>query len=199
VCSPFMESVQFCFAPALYWSPFFRLFSRCVGNPGSADKASMKKAMQRGQNLALPPGGFEEATLTDTTQDRVFIKRRTGFIKLCLQHGYRVRPVYCFGENKTFANIQGAWNFRLWLNRLGLPAILVWGTWYCPLLPRHDFDFLVLMGAPIELPQIANPTAAEVKKYHDQYIQALTNIYDTYKEQVYGTEKGSKDCKLQVW
>lgn len=34
-CSDIMQSVKFCFSPALCLSPFFRIFSRIMGNPGS--------------------------------------------------------------------------------------------------------------------------------------------------------------------
>lgn len=58
-CHPLLRSVRFCFAPALYASPFFRIFSRLTGNPGSASKASMISYLKKGESLALPPGGFE--------------------------------------------------------------------------------------------------------------------------------------------
>ena len=56
--NPRLKHVRFCFAPALYFSPFFRLFSRAVGNPGSASKPAMVSYFKRGEHLALPPGGF---------------------------------------------------------------------------------------------------------------------------------------------
>ena len=56
---PQLAHVRFCFAPGLYLSPFFRLFSRSTGNPGSAGKSDMIAYMKRGEDLALPPGGFE--------------------------------------------------------------------------------------------------------------------------------------------
>ena len=73
--------------------------------------------------MALLPGGFEEATITSSGADRVYIKNRRGFVKYALQHGYCLTPTYSFGENKCFSNLQGMWSFRLWLNSLGLPAI----------------------------------------------------------------------------
>lgn len=54
-----MEHVRFCFSPALFASPFFRLFSRCVGDPGSASRSAMIGYLKNGEHLALPPGGFE--------------------------------------------------------------------------------------------------------------------------------------------
>ena len=59
-CHEIMEHVKFCFAPILYYSPFFRLFSRVTGTPGSASKSSLSTYMKHHrQDIALPPGGFD--------------------------------------------------------------------------------------------------------------------------------------------
>jgi len=55
--------------------------------------------MNNGRNIAIIPGGFEEATLTSTTSTSVYIKNRKGFIKYAIKHGYSVFPLYTFGEN----------------------------------------------------------------------------------------------------
>ena len=196
--SPQMHKVRFCFAPALFASPFFRLFSRTVGKPGSAARASMDSYLKAGEDVALPPGGFEEATLTSTTRDRVFIKKRYGFVRLCLKNGVAIRPVYVFGEGKLFSNIQGLWSTRLALNRFGLPTILVWGRWFCPLLPKKRIGLYIVLGRTIDLPKIENPSKDEVEKWHNKYISELRRIYDEHKEAAYGPEKG-KEAKLEVW
>jgi 2-acylglycerol O-acyltransferase 2 len=194
-----MINVRFCFSPALYYSPFFHLWCRLTGNPGKADKASMVKYMKRGENVALPPGGFEEATLTNLHKDRVYIRKRLGFIKLALQHGYDVIPVYCFGENQTYWNMQGAWKVRLWMNSLGIPSILIWGAWFLPLLPkRSEIGLYVVCGDALELPRIENPTKEQVREWHDKYVAALINLYERHKISIYGEELG-KVQKLQVW
>jgi len=213
-CSTMMEDkVRFCFSPLLYASPLFRLWSRLTGHPGSASKNSMinymkekkKNSIRHGDrdhrdHLALPPGGFEEATLTCRNKDRVYIKRRTGFVKLALQHGYNVVPVYCFGENQTYDNIQGMWNFRLWLNKLGMPAIVVFGSWFFPLLPRRDDPrgIRVVVGEPVVLPKINNPSRDEVRHWHEKYIAALIRIFEEHKEDYYGHEI-AKTQKLEIW
>jgi hypothetical protein len=205
-CSEIMNEgrVRFCFSPVLYASPLFRLWCRLVGRPGSASKADMVSYMKgkKGcppEHLALPPGGFEEATITCTEKDRVFIKRRTGFVKLALQHGYNIVPVYAFGENKTYWNIQGLWKLRLWLNGLGFPAIVVFGSWLAPLLPkRNPRGLMVVAGEPVVMPTIANPTREEVKVWHDKYIAGLTRLFDEHREDYYGPEI-AKTTKLEVW
>ena len=205
-CSKIMNDarVRFCFSPVLYASPFFRLWSRLVGYPGSASKAAMIGYMKGGKgsigdHLALPPGGFEEATLSCQGKDRAYIKKRVGFIKLALQHGYNVVPVYAFGENQTFWNLQGFWKFRLWMNSLGMPAIVIFGSWLFPLMPkRHSLGLTVVVGEPLVLPTIPNPTREEVTLWHDKYIASLTRLFEEHKEDYYGPEL-AKTTKLELW
>mmetsp|Transcript_130 Transcript_130/g.171 ORF Transcript_130/g.171 Transcript_130/m.171 type:complete len:325 (+) Transcript_130:119-1093(+) len=196
--APFMSSVRFCFSPVLYFSPFFKLWSRMTGNPGRADKEAMIQYMEKGEHLALPPGGFEEATLTSPAQDRVYIKNRLGFIKLCLMHGYSVVPVYCFGENYTFNNAQGLWKMRLGMNSLGIPTILIWGASFFPLLPkRHEYGLYIVAGEPLVLPKVEKPSREDVKMWHDKYIAALTRVFEEHKCDAYGEEGKTK--KLELW
>ena len=150
--------------------------------------------------MALPPGGFEEATLSCVTQDRVFIKKRTGFIRLCLQYGYAVRPVYCFGEKSLYWNIQGLEQFRLALNRYGIPTILAWGQALIPVLPKRNVNLHIVVGAPIgpNMPRIANPTKTDVDKWHAVYVSELVKLFEEHKEAAYGADM-AKTAKLQVW
>ena len=193
-----MDNVRFCFSPVLYYSPFFKLFSMITGNPGKADKKSMISYLKKGENLALPPGGFEEATITSPNQDRVYIKKRTGFVKLCLQHGYSIVPVYCFGEKETFHNVQGFWSLRFKMNSFGLPAIAIWGASWFPVLPKRGKNgFFIVAGKRIRVPKIDNPSKEEVKVWHDKYMAALTQIFEEHKVEAYGDD--AKSMKLELW
>ena len=208
---PLMEKVKFCFSPVLYTSPFFRLLTEITGNPGSADKSSLMKFMMssstsdtstknnmKNSSVALPPGGFEEATISSTTQDRVFIKKRTGFIKLCLKYGYSVSPVYVFGENELFYNAQGLWGTRFKLNRFGFPAILPFGNIFLPfLLPRYKKSLHIVVGKPLSLPHIPNPTLEQIQHHHQQYQTALQNLFKTHAPRFTSTITGSK--QLEIW
>lgn len=207
-CSKIMDEgrVRFVFSPALYVSPLFRLWCRLVGRPGSASKASMIGYMKdvrsesgRPDHLALPPGGFEEATISCVDKDRVYIKKRVGFIKLALQNGYNVVPVYSFGENQTYSNMQGLWKFRLWLNSLNVPGIVVFGSWLFPLLPkRHPKGLKVVVGDPLVLPTLTDPSREDVKLWHDKYIASLVRLFEEHKEEYYGPEI-AKTAKLELW
>lgn len=196
---PQFQHVRFCYSPVLYMSPFHRLLSRAMGKPGSASKRDMASYMRKGEDLALLVGGFEEATLTSRDHDRVYVKRRTGFVKLCLQHGVAIRPVYVFGERGLYWNVQGGWNFRLnVLNRNGLPAIVAWGNPLLPVLPDPSVDVKIVVGAPMALPQIDSPSREDVQRWHDRYTAALVKLFEDHKEDYYGQEV-AKTTKLEVW
>jgi 2-acylglycerol O-acyltransferase 2 len=202
----FDNRVRFCFAPYLYQTPFFRLFALLLGKPGSASKQDMISYLRNGESVALPPGGFEEATITSLDHDRVYIRRRTGFIKLCLQHGVALRPVYVFGEKDCYYNMQGLWKLRLLLNRYGLPTIFPWGCLWMPLLPKLNAQLYIVIGEPIAVPKINDPTKEDIRIWHDKYINSLIKIYETHKERAYYRDKNrNEDCdniktmKLEIW
>ena len=158
--------------------------------------AAMNAYLRNGEDVALPPGGFEEATLTDVRQDRVFIKRRYGFVRLCLKYGAAIRPVYCFGEGQLFSNIQGLWSTRLALNRFGIPTILVWGHGLFPFLPKKGVKLHIVVGKPLILPKIDSPTKEGVTLWHNKYIAELKRLYEEHKEDAYDN---GKEVKLEVW
>lgn len=72
--------------------------------------------------MIIIPGGFEEATLTHYSENRLFIKERKGFIKYCLRYGYTIFPSYGFNENKTFYCFTWKW-LGLMVNKIKIPGI----------------------------------------------------------------------------
>ena len=60
-------------------------------------------------------------------EESVYIKKRKGFIKYALRYGYRVHPVYSFGENDTYYTFHWFPKTRMMLNKYKIPAILFFG------------------------------------------------------------------------
>ncbi|KDO24241.1 hypothetical protein SPRG_09877 [Saprolegnia parasitica CBS 223.65] len=56
---------------------------------GPAGKENFSKLCGQGSNIALIPGGYEEATTYNYGKHQVYLKNRKGFIKLALKHGYK--------------------------------------------------------------------------------------------------------------
>ncbi|GMF34862.1 unnamed protein product [Phytophthora lilii] len=167
-------------AENLFWPPMLREVLNWM-DFSSVAKATFQRVMPTGQNVSLIPGGFEEATLYRRGKHRVYIKKRFGFIKMALQYGYKVHPVYTFGEEYAYHALPSLLKLRLKLNEFKLPGVVFFGRLNCCYLPRTDVDLITVVGKPLVLPHIENPTREDVKKYHDQYVAALQRLFDRYK------------------
>ncbi|KAG7397773.1 hypothetical protein PHYBOEH_000227 [Phytophthora boehmeriae] len=167
-------------AENLFWFPIMRDLLNWM-DFNSVAKSTFQRIMATGQNLCLIPGGFEEATLYERGKHRVYIKKRFGFIKLALQYGYKVHPVYTFGEEFAYHTFPYFLRLRLKLNEFKIPGVLFYGLPQCFFLPCTDVDLITVVGKPLALPRIEHPTKEDVHKYHSQYVQALRNLFNKYK------------------
>ncbi|KAL4171523.1 hypothetical protein KRP22_009617 [Phytophthora ramorum] len=167
-------------AENLFWFPLVRDILNWM-EYSSCAKANMLKFMRKDQNVSIIPGGFEEATLYQRGKHRLYLKKRFGFIKIALQHGYNVHPVYTFGEEYTYHAFPYLQSLRLQLNRFQIPGTLFFGDATCFYLPRNDVDLITVVGKPLRFPWIEHPTKEDVQKYQAQYVQALKDLFDSYK------------------
>jgi len=176
----------------------FRLMCDWYAGPkrwaGAATKRVMLEAMAKGETLALLPGGFQEATICERGVERVYIKKRAGFVKYCLQHGYAIVPCYTFGESDTYTTFTPLLRPRLALAARNIPAAAMFGNWRCPLLPHAGVELVTCVGDPLQLPCIAEPTKEDVAEWHAKYVAALQQTFDKYKAQA-----NKADAVLEVW
>uniref|UniRef100_K3WBY6 Acyltransferase n=1 Tax=Globisporangium ultimum (strain ATCC 200006 / CBS 805.95 / DAOM BR144) TaxID=431595 RepID=K3WBY6_GLOUD len=168
-------------AENLFWFPLMRDLLHWMDS-SSVKKETFVELMSKGQNIGFLPGGFEDATLYERGKHRVYIKNRFGFIKLALQHGYKVYPAYTFGEEHTFDALPYFLQWRLKLNEFRLPAAVFMGSPWCFFMPRSQVDLVTVVGKPLELPHIPHPTREEVATHHAHYIAALQQLFETHKK-----------------
>lgn len=184
-------------AEALSNQPLFHFFFvRCFKCVGSASKKGMTDRMKARKSFGIIPGGFHESTISMQGEDRVYLKKRQGFIKYALQYGYEVVPVYTFGESDAYWGPSAGISWRHKLNDWSLPAILPWGKWWCPLLPRYDLDMHTVFGKAIPFPKIDTPSKEDVDTWHQKYIGELQSLFDRHKK--WASPRGEA-AKLDVW
>lgn len=172
--------VRWLIADILAYLPFISDLCRW-SNMWGCTPANMHRFMAQGENIALIPGGFQEATLYMHGRHRLYIRNRAGFVKYALQYGYSIQPCYVFGEEWSYWQIAlyGAKSFALWLNRFHVPGTVFVGRFL--FFPDPDLDLVTVVGAPIQLPHIPNPTANDINHWHHVYIQTVTSLFDRYK------------------
>ena len=189
-----MCDIDWFVASGVFFLPLFAVVCGWLGTVKSADSKTMRKHMSTGKNCGILPGGFEEATIARTGEDRVFIKRRKGFVKFALRFGYNIQPVYSFGESDTFLVWPHLERLRLKLNLLKIPGVIFFGNTYFPPFPRSRARLVTVIGDPIPIPHISEPSKIDVDKYHALYVDALEKLFDKYKAQA-----GYPDRCLQVF
>jgi len=176
-----LYDAYFCGSRAMINMPISGIIARWMGVQGVNQK-NFKDLLKKEKNIIFVPGGFEEATLTQHAKERIFIKERKGFIKYSLQYGYKIHPCYSFNENKIYYTFPYFEKLRLLFNKFKVPGVIFYSKYL--FFPDWNVDLFVVIGKPIQLPQISKPTQQEIDYYHKMYIDSVCNLYNKYKKQL---------------
>lgn len=180
--TPEFYGTRMIMAPFMHYAhPIFKLLVEPVLLSASSRKSDLQAVMKKKENLAIIPGGFEEASLTKVGKDRIYFHRRTGYIYYAIRHGYDIVPIYMFGENDVFHTLGGGYNFRFWLNQFHIPAVLFSG-FAGTFLPRPK-RIMVVIGNPVNIPSDneSKDIREIVKRTQSTYFTALNKLFETYK------------------
>ena len=172
-------------ASVLFWVPLLREFM-LFGGVRSPAKADLLRFLRGGTSVGVNPGGNYEMTMSDHAQEQVFAQKKLGFVRLALETGTPLLPMYGFGENQVFTCYPKplqAW--RLWLvRRWRLGAPLFTGRFGLPFVPlpaarRHHVT--VVVGRPVEVgPARASPTDAEIDAVFKRYCDELARLFEAH-------------------
>lgn len=181
ICPELFDSkIAYLGADALFYMPFVSDMLSWY-SCGPATKGNMKRLMAKGTNCALLPGGFQEATLYRSGRHRVYLKKRAGFVKYALQHGFKLTPVYCFGEEKTYWAFSWLQEKLIFLNKFNFPTVIFLGKWGT-FVPDPSAELHTVVGPPLQLPTIASPTKEEVAEWHGKYVKALEELFLRHRD-----------------
>jgi 1-acyl-sn-glycerol-3-phosphate acyltransferase len=141
--------------------------------------------LRNGISVVVVVGGAHEALNARPATNDLTLARRLGFVRLALQHGASLVPVYSFGENAVYRqlvpNPPGSLVRRLQellLRWFGYSLPLISGVGLLP-LPRR---ITTVIGTPVPVPLRPHPTLAEVLEVHGRYVRALQALFDEYKD-----------------
>eukprot|EP00756_Hemistasia_phaeocysticola_P022067 Hpha_TRINITY_DN15810_c2_g5::TRINITY_DN15810_c2_g5_i1::g.191357::m.191357/K14457/MOGAT2, MGAT2; 2-acylglycerol O-acyltransferase 2 len=165
-------AASFCFYVPLYRDLILS------GGVIDAARYNAQKALKSSFSILLYPGGATEALYAGPGKNIVVIRKRRGFVKLALETGASLVPAYTFGENDGFSVINDE-GMPSWLNKARNKWQAIFG-FSLPLLttpiPRKcNMDTVV--GAPIPVERVEQPSDEQVQALLDKYIDALTTLY----------------------
>ena len=83
--------------------------------------------------------------------------------------------------------------WALWLNKYKIPTTLFVGKYL--MLPDNDIEINVVVGKPLQCPEVSNPSSKEVNLYHDQYVKSLQELFERNK----GKFGITKDTTLEIF
>ncbi|XP_032966296.1 2-acylglycerol O-acyltransferase 2-B-like [Rhinolophus ferrumequinum] len=174
--------------PCWFYLPLFRDYIMCAGLV-SSNKASVAHLLSRpggGQVAVLAVGGPLEALEAKPGALSLRIRNQKGFVKLALEHGASLVPVFSFGENdlfQQFPNPPGSWVRRVQetLQPLLTVALPLFHGRLGLLLPFRK-PIHTVVGAPIPARRSPRPSRAEVDALHALYVERLTQLFEEHKE-----------------
>ena len=156
----------------------------------SATKSVLKSILLQSNHVALLVGGVQEVCLgTFNDKDILYLKKRKGFLKLAMETGSGVVPVYCFGENRLFKHTNKT-ILKCWkgVNRyvpIGAP-FPVCGPFN--LMIPYRGDLLMAFGEPLF------PRSDEtIDQFHGRYMLAIEELFQKFVK-----ESSSPNLKLEI-
>ncbi|KAM5248027.1 2-acylglycerol O-acyltransferase 2 [Ctenodactylus gundi] len=172
--------------------PFLRDYVMS-GGLVTADKESADYILRKkgsGNLVAIIVGGSQEALDARPGAYTLLLQNRKGFIRLALTHGAALVPIFSFGENDVFNQVQnssGSW-LRCVQNRLqkimGISLPLFHGRgifqYSFGLLPYRQ-PITTVVGKPIEVQKTTHPSEEEVNQLHQRYVKELCNLFEAHK------------------
>lgn len=171
----------------LFRIPLFREYIMAAGLC-PVSKASLTHLLSKsgqGNAVVIIIGGAAESLSSSPGENTVVIKQRKGFVKLALEFGADLVPVYSFGENEIFQQVlftEGSFGRKLqdlFKKIMGFAPCLFVGEKFLFIPYRRPVTTVV--GSPISVPKRLCPTDEEVDHYHSLYMESLTNLFHEHK------------------
>ena len=180
------EKVSFVVASHMRWfNPVAKLLMDLAGiEIVGASAKDVQEAMKRGdRSLILVPGGYEEAVMTKTGFERLFLRNRLGFVKYAMRYGYSIKPVYAYGENDMYTTLDVLPSVRDWLAGFKIPIVFFYGDAKVPILPlRNEAGLKLVVGAAVAVAHSSEPSLRQLRDAHSEYVEKVAELYYRYNQ-----------------
>ncbi|KAI0322792.1 diacylglycerol acyltransferase-domain-containing protein [Amylostereum chailletii] len=145
-----------------------------------------------GQAITIVVGGAAESLSAHPGTADLTLRKRLGFIKVAIQHGADLVPVFSFGENDIYEqmpNEKGTTVYTLqkhFKNVFGFTLPLFHGrgllNYNLGLMPYRR-RIVAVIGRPIHVTQMDKPSIEDIREIQREYIDELMRIWHTYKDE----------------
>ncbi|KAM8898931.1 2-acylglycerol O-acyltransferase 3b isoform 1-T4 [Spinachia spinachia] len=171
----------------LFRIPLLRDYLMCAGllPVSKPSLAHLLSKRGKGNAVVIVIGGAAESLASCPGVNAVVMRQRKGFVRVALQFGADLVPVYSFGETGLFQQVvfsEGSLGRRLqdlFKKMMGFaPCLFIGERWV--FLPYRT-PVTTVVGSPISVPKNTTPTQEEVDHYHGLYMEGLSKLFHEHK------------------
>ncbi|XP_034054087.1 diacylglycerol O-acyltransferase 2-like [Gymnodraco acuticeps] len=167
--------------------PLFREYAMFTGLLPVSKKSLTHLLTNRGKGNAvvIVIGGAAESLFSAPGVNILVMRQRKGFVRVALEFGADLVPVYAFGENELFKQVvfsEGSLGRRLqelFKKIMGFAPCLFVGE-HMGILPYRN-PITTVVGSPISVPKHIKATEEEVDHFHKLYMEALSKLFHEHK------------------
>jgi len=168
-------------ATVLDYIPLVRHLFAMVGSL-PATKKNFLRAFEIAGACSVLPGGIAEMFMVDKEKERIYFKKRYGYIKVALEKGVDMLPVYHFGNSQVLSILGRTGLLKYVSRKLKVSIMLPYGRFGLPIPFRHKI--VTVVGEPISVPQTSNPSHELIQEYQTKLEQAFFKMYEDHKHLV---------------